>query len=1070
MLEWLKPSSGTVAGRAGAYSVLPDVDREDASLEGSCAATVEEAFDAAIAGQEFLLTDSGELRPAGSAIVIPSAVLDVWPEGQAAAILDGAARPPLSREIASADQQKLLHWNVVEAFTKASLLEVLQTKHVPKPRSWRQLLKLWAYLAPELTNYQYWATRQSVRIAPVQGQEVLYSANEIVRLGEKRLLQSDADWEFLAQHLLVLNQNWTRFLAEQRRDPQQAETGRTEVEAAYAVLTALGLVDANDASFVLDRVATDFFAGKNVPLAGCIQFAQIGAKLSATASKSFRFATRDLKLHSIDQNVLFDVDGTLEALLPSDWCKTHCLHQDYAKFTSCTSAEWTAWITSGRAGLSTLPSLRPTKQDFWSRQQLDAELRRREFKGTVSPPYVTSWFKLEDWDFDESLWGHWTELAHEDSALWGRLVERILSQPDSYSAKAKTARAVQTATTGNTKPATYDPIVPAWILKLRAHECLRDTRGTYRKPGDLLRRTPQTEPFLDVEFFVHGLLDVESARPLLTLLGVRDTPTTPDRLINLLRALATAAKPPIAEVEKWYRRLDQMLETASTTEAAKIQSVFATEKLILTESGDWATAGAVFLNADEEDAPGAAIVRASVRDLALWQRVRVADRPNADLALKWLSELPSGQSLSQDDLRRVRALLARHPGRVWSERGHWLNLAAQWAPVPDLSYGLTMQSLVPWSHLYEWVKQATADLQRVSTEIADAPPFDTIPRLADSIEERLNKELLLPGSPERKTWLTQFGAELRRVQLDDDAEAASIAKLAERLEQTVWVEGPELELIPYIGGTPAGTPRRADAVWADRTLHVVRRPAARLARVVSQELGRTFRRQDIADAIKLCFDRSPDFVTDYMEENFNLAPRAVVTSNRTQATATESPANVSSPVTDRAEIEPSTLEVAVEEPAANGGVDPETDNMATPEEAPARHRHSPAPKPSIIERFARAQGFLKDGDDRFYHPDGGWIARISGTPFPWERRTAGGELVRAYWGKDHRLDQEPLQLGADLWGLIDKFPDRYSLVLVSPSGEPIEVPGASLRAMVAKGELTIYPATYRLVAVSSDAR
>jgi hypothetical protein len=113
---------------------------------------------------------------------------------------------------------------------------------------------------------------------------------------------------------------------------------------------------------------------------------------------------------------------------------------------------------------------------------------------------------------------------------------------------------------------------------------------------------------------------------------------------------------------------------------------------------------------------------------------------------------------------------------------------------------------------------------------------------------------------------------------------------------------------------------------------------------------------------------------------------------------------------------------------------------------------------------------LKDGDDRFYHPDGGWIARISGTPFPWERRTAGGELVRAYWGKDHRLDQEPLQLGADLWGLIDKFPDRYSLVLVSPSGEPIEVPGASLRAMVAKGELTIYPATYRLVAVSSDAR
>ena len=75
--------------------------------------------------------------------------------------------------------------------------------------------------------------------------------------------------------------------------------------------------------------------------------------------------------------------------------------------------------------------------------------------------------------------------------------------------------------------------------------------------------------------------------------------------------------------------------------------MFGTEKLIFTDGGAWATAGGVFLNADEEDVPGAAIVRASVQDLALWHKVGVADRPSADLALKWLSELPSEQSLSQ---------------------------------------------------------------------------------------------------------------------------------------------------------------------------------------------------------------------------------------------------------------------------------------------------------------------------------------------------------------------------------------------------------------------------------------
>ena len=72
-------------------------------------------------------------------------------------------------------------------------------------------------LAPELTHYQHYAHEAARSDRSGSGQDVLHSASEVVRLGEKRLLQSEADWEFLADHLLVLNQNWTRFLAEQRR-------------------------------------------------------------------------------------------------------------------------------------------------------------------------------------------------------------------------------------------------------------------------------------------------------------------------------------------------------------------------------------------------------------------------------------------------------------------------------------------------------------------------------------------------------------------------------------------------------------------------------------------------------------------------------------------------------------------------------------------------------------------------------------------------------------------------------------------------------------------------------------
>ena len=136
LLEWVQPTTGSVASRSEAYSVFPDVDRDDSSLEGTCATAVEEAFDAAIANKPCLLTESGELKAGGEAVLIPAALLEVWPDDQAAAVLDDAARPPLSRHVSAANQQKLIHWNLIEAFTKSKVVELLRAKHLPKPKLW----------------------------------------------------------------------------------------------------------------------------------------------------------------------------------------------------------------------------------------------------------------------------------------------------------------------------------------------------------------------------------------------------------------------------------------------------------------------------------------------------------------------------------------------------------------------------------------------------------------------------------------------------------------------------------------------------------------------------------------------------------------------------------------------------------------------------------------------------------------------------------------------------------------------------------------------------------------------
>lgn len=1074
MLNWLDPSSGTVSERSGAYQLLPDVDRGATSLDGVCGALVEVSFDAAITGRPFLLAESGGLEAAGECIVVPAALFDVWPEEQAVAILDDRGRHALARDVSVTDRNKLLHWNAIQAFTKDDVLQALRSKHLPKPQTWRGLLNLWAYVAPELTDYRSFGNGRNVRIVPVQGKEVLYSASEVVRLGEKRLLQSDADWDFLAGRLLVLNQNWPRFLTEQRRlsEADDDKRSKEQAEAAFAVLATIELVEASDTGQVLDKVAADFFAADSVvTLAECIQLAQIAAKLGAGVSKQFRFATRDLQLRGTDQTILFDGDGALESFFSQQWCLSHFLHQDYTtSYRSCTSEEWSRWVATGRSGLRSFAPPQSQRKDVWGEPRLAEELRQREFAGSTWRPYVTSNFVVEDWDFEKGFWQHWVASAKDDPSFWGRLVERLFQE--TWTA-ARTARVLQVATTGNSKAVTNDSIYPTWILSLRRLPCLRDTRGVYRKPSDLLRRTPVTEPFLDVEYFVHGSIDIEANRPFLNLLSVRDTPVGPERLMACLRALALTDQPPIAEVEKWYRRLDQMLDSCSTVDLSNIKNAFHTEKLVLTEHSGWTSASGAFLAADDEDAPGAAVVRASVRDLALWRRIDVPDRPTADLAIQWLLRLPSGKALDQDEVRRVRALAVRHPQRIWADCGHWLNLANEWAPLPTLKYALTLQSLIPWSHFHQWVKQGTADFQRLPSEITSTVPFSNLPSLADSVEDRLNVASVFSAEPETREWLNRLGEDLCRVEMDDATEAARIRSLAGRLRDTRWLACPVLETTPYIGGTPAGTPRQAEAAWVGDHLHVLQRSAAKVARAVSQELGRAFRRQDVADAIKMCFDRSKEFVTEYLEENFKLRLPIVATDDLSADARTPGPTDPGGQP-EKSEGQPAAgdagtiqLDDAEEGDGETEGVPvdiDESDDEAIVDNDPSHERRVSKPiKATIFERYARSEGFIRDGDSRFYHADGSWIAKVVGAPFPWERRSPAGELLRSYWPKAHCLEREPLQLGADLWGLIEKFPDKYSLILATPSDEPVEVPGEVLRAMLGKGQLTLYPASYRLV-------
>ncbi len=1074
MLAWSGRSDIPEAERAAAYGLLPDVNREDHSLEGVVGRVTEEAFEESIRGHPFILTCDSSLAASGKCIALPESILEVWPPRQAAALFDDNGRPVLSRQISPAHRKRLLSWNAVAEIDKPSLLTVLTERHLPRPESWQQLLNLWAYLAPDITAYWPLFETETLRIVPVQGQDVLYSAQEVVRLGDKRLLDSDNDWQFLAEHLLVLHHSWMRFLADQRRLAEE----RTDVDAlnsvkrAQAVLEKIGLDESADVDTVINRVAAEFFARERVGLAECVQLAQMAAKLRVTVGDDFCYVTRDGQLCPSNSIILFDDGNGAEELVPESTRASLLLHPDYSsEFRSCTRQEWMSWVTSGRAKLHSLPPIAERRVSIYGRPKVEGELRRRGSTGSPAYQYKTHEFVIIDWDFEETYWLHWNELAKQNDRLWADIAERVLGESDDYWRGARSAEARHVATNRSTRAITTERLLPSWVLRLRDMPCIRDTRGVCRKPGELLRRTPETEPFLDVEPFVHGSIDSEASRPLLDLLGVRSNLAGPDRLLDCLRTLAMSKTPPVHEVERWYRRLDQMVDTCSTEDVQKIKAAVRTERLILTAEGVWANVAGVFLSSAEEDAPGAAIIRESVANLSMWRKLGVAERPTADLAIAWLNALPSGRKLPSEDLSRVRALLSRYPQRIWEECGHWINLAGEWAATDGLSYALTMQSLIPWSHLHEWAKQKTADFQRLPVEVTGVLPFAGLPALVTRLEERFHRDPQLKSEPEERTWLTTVGTELCRVDLDTLAETDRVRTLAKDLAATLWHRAPKLEIIPYIDGTPAGTPRRSDVLWLGCALYLSDLPKAKLAKRIPEEIAKTFSRPDIKAALDYSFERPSEDVRAYLEENFTLvaaedtldvgpsdgAPAHAVVSSRAEQDATnrsDAPAVTGGDSVVEEGIERGTTtegRLSEEGLTAAGGI-------ASPRVATQR-----ANKPAIIELFAIATGFRHDSEDRFFHPDGSWIRRTHGERFPWERRTASGDLVCYYWAKDHCLDREPLVLEAAVWGLIDSKPDLYSLILADSNGNPIEVPGIRLRAQKDAQKLKLYPAAYRLV-------
>jgi hypothetical protein len=1063
LLNWLCNEALSVAERVNAYKLLGQPLGEHDDVESQCSIMIQRRMMSMVQERPILLTTSGPLAKANSVLAPPYQLYAVWPSEELNSFLGDDTHQILAEEVDPVSRGTLKSWNWISILENVQVIERLSSGHRPtRPCSWKRLLRLWSFILDAIKIYHdpNGQKLRSMRMLPVNGHDGLFAATDVVRLSTRIELLSKEDWMFLTTGLNILESQWLDFLHE-AADIVGEE--RVDAMVALQLIKSLGLDGPTLANVLVEQASLRVFCSKEVPVRDCIRLAHIAAALNANTPYSFKYFTRDNSLRGLGHNVLSGPANIFAELLPEDWGNAHLLHDDYSvNFSTCTSRQWDDWCRSNKSGLLSFVRPIPRRENFGYRSGIVRILKARQVEGPVDFPYQNGTCIFDDFDFPQILLDHWERLTEPDPCIWGRILQILLLCPPRVWQEAIYARAQQNW--GIHHRSVHCSAIPAaWISRFRSLKCLPDTFGNYHVPAEIYLRNPSTEPLIGVEPFVLADLDTENTKPLLRLLGVRDTPFGIEKLIDRIKALATSQQPLslIHEIAKWYEALDHIMTRASTDVLQQARAAFQAERLIITEKGEWVTGKEAFQNADEQDVPDAPVVHSSVRSLSIWTKLGVSERPSAELVLNWLSGLESCARLDGQILKRVTNALRRYPIQIWTSCEHWLNLDGGWVPTSTLSFRLTMQALAKYGDLFPRFKEITGDFKMLSAEICQQTPFSSIPNLGDKTEYRLTQLLSdLPQSVD-KPWMRELARLLVRVKLEKEAQTNHVRQVAARLYDTVWQPFQGLKVTPYLDGVPAGEPHSLDVLWYETKLLVRDKKPVRLFNLVIQEMGGAFDNSDVLEACKCCFERDPEFVAEYIEEHFDLdeeSPEmrqglgldteqreggASVVPSRLTDTAEGASHDNRSEDADAALIE-----------IAKANMPPRMTRGPKP--------HEVSDDPSLIALFAAQKGFRWDDMQRRYvHENGDWMERVDGC-FNWVCHNSAGEVIGRYWLSSQSILSGSLEVGADLWELIKKNPQGTAIVVGGTDNRPRELNGSELLKLQGEGRVSLFPFKYRL--------
>lgn len=1111
MTRWLGAQRRRAEGRARAYELLPDKPPTSApsTTSDQALAIYGSAFEALGDGPSVLLGSRGDIDSRERVLVVPNVLHAVWPPDALRSVFGAAQHVDVLHEaVPATTRDRLARWRWSARKSRDECVARLAEVQPPRPATHAQLAELWQFVAARSAQQPRWGAAfrvQDLAIVPVIGSTALHRSVDVARLRVPTNERDESAREFLATRVPVLDERFVEHISKNHSDP-----------VVNGLLQKLGLDRPTDEAKVFTIAVDQVFASRPFAFQDALALFQILAASDARIPPKMPLLRRDGGWRTVGAAPILLGDECDDTLLPSEYVARHAIDARYVEGTKLFSAERVrAWLRSPRGDASMFPRPLPREKSILGRSALERALAERGGATPTEYGYKSATFAWGDYDFADELITTWTRTAALDATVWPRVLRESLRCNVEALSRSTTVSVHQIGSTGNRKALQVGRPRAAWLDRLQDLHSVFDADGVPQLPSDLVILTRDTHALQHVEKFVHSSLDDRRYHSVLRELGVRDRARGVADVLRRLRMIARLENAPVDEVVRLYRLLDGVSATQAAGE--ELRAAFDAEALILGDDGLWYTRGLVTRYGDE-DMPEIARVVHDARDLGLWTRVGVSDRPSAVSIVDHIRAYRVGHGFPPEQAARVARLFDRVGPAVLEGLGRWISVTGHMVAVSALQFQVAPEERSVTEALASSIREKTALVSLQHRRLLERRGLRP---LASAITWAIAKSCI-PSDHPLPGWLQITARHLSRVVVPEQDEAQNATRAAAaRLARARWGEAGELVAVPLVDGVAAGPSQPRLVVWTgaqivceagttevqlfEALIHVLAglvgapwtdllgRVAFRSGRFVREYLQHHVPRDaDAPVPREPAIDAPPEpmaaTVLGGIADTSGATQPATVSSepslvqHPTQQAVTDEPEPSPAPSVDEScdahdadeersarppdvSSKPSSIAADEVRETVKGGHDasgaPKLGGSGDESAGPsAQIRQSPA-KP-VIEQWLLTEGFRwMPAHQHWRAPDGRIALRTPGdSAFNWEIRRENAVDAEYIWSSD----SGDLGDGIDMPGAIGDLLQRIStasIVVRDADGRPIRLTGAELRV----GTITWSIVRYRLRAV-----